>query len=815
MSIDIAIHDLRCAFRTMRRTPALTAVIVLSLAIGIGANTAMFSVAEVLFLKPLPYPHPDRLSLLFLKIPGLGIQRDWPSPGEFEDIRSQNQWFSEMSIALGDSFNVTGKGDPVRLEGLMASSSLFRVLGARALLGRTLLTEDDQPGKPRVAVLTYGLWNRLYGGNPAIVGQTIIINGNPSPVVGVLDRSFVLNGDVMPMTSAISQPEMFIPLQLSPILISARFWESFSVIARLKPGVSLTSAQAGLDVIAARIRQQDNRDPTFSIVAVPMTEQVEGGVRGIALVLLGSVGFVLLIACSNAANLLLSRAVSRQKEAAVRVAVGSGRGRLFRQLLTESVVLSLCGGVAGIVLAWGLIALARVLQPGNIPRVSEIGLNAPVLLFTCAISVFTGMFFGIFPALRVSGTDLNAALRSSGRGLRSSVKADKLRSALVVVEIAFSLILLIGAGLLVRSFVRLQQVPPGFSPEHVVSMMVTLKGKDFDSTAKWTQFMNTIRARVGSLPGVEAVGATSSLPLSGTGGWSGIEVDGFPRGPNEPELQSDQRNATPNYFETLRIPLLAGRYFSERDTAASARVAVIDEKMARRFWPNGTAIGKRLRLTVNKVNPWIEIVGVVGVVKQYGLDADTRMTVYFPQSQLPVVTMYIVARTKSDAAVAAPAIVSAIHSLDPQLPVYGVRTMEERLARSLARQRFAMSMLGAFAGFALVLAVVGIYGVVSYLVTQSTHDIGIRMALGALPRDIVGLVIAHGMKLALAGLAAGLVGAFVLTRLMESLLFGVHSSDAVTFVSVALVLALVALVASYVPAMRAARLNPTAALRED
>jgi predicted permease len=815
MSIDIAIHDLRYAFRTMRRAPALTAVIVLSLAIGIGANTAVFSVAEVLFLKPLPYPHPDRLSLLFLKIPGLGIQRDWPSPGEFEDIRSQNQWFSEMSIALGDSFNVTGKGDPVRVEGLMASSSLFRVLGARALLGRTLLPEDDRPGKPLVAVLTYGVWKRLYGGNPAIVGQTLTINGNPSPVVGVLDRDFVLNGDVMPMTSAIEQPEMFIPLQLTPLFLGARFWESFSVIARLKPGVSLAAAQAGLDVIAARIRRQDKRDPTFSIVAVPMTEQVEGGVRRIALVLLGSVGFVLLIACSNAANLLLSRAVSRQKEAAIRVAVGSGRGRLFRQLLTESVVLSLCGGVAGIGLAWSLIALARVLQPGNIPRVSEIGLNAPVLLFTCLISVLTGVFFGVFPALRVSGTDLNEALRSSGRGLRSSVKADKLRGALVVVEIAFSLILLIGAGLLVRSFVRLQQVPPGFDPDHVLSMMVTLRGGSFDNIAKWTQFLNNMRARVGSLPGVEAVGATSSLPLAGTGGWSGIEVDGFPRGSNEPEFQSDQRNATPDYFETLRIPLLAGRYFSERDTADSTRVAVIDEKMARRFWPNSTAIGKRLRLTVNKTNPWIEIVGVVGVVKQYGLDADTRMTVYFPQPQLPQATMYIVARTKSDAAVAAPAIVRAIHALDPQLPVYGVRTMEERLARSLARQRFAMSMLGAFAGFALVLAVVGIYGVVSYLVTQSTHDIGIRMALGALPRNILGLVIAHGMKLALVGLAAGLAGAFVLTRLMESLLFGVHSSDAVTFASVALLLGLVALVASYVPAMRAARINPTAALRED
>jgi len=815
MSFDIAMHDLRYALRAMRRAPALTAVIVLSLAIGIGANTAIFSVAEVLFLKPLPYPNPEQLCLLFLKIPGLGIQRDWPSPGEFVDIQSQNRWFSEMSIALGDSFNVTGRGDPVRMEGLMASSALFRILGAKALIGRTLLPEDDRPGNPSVAVITYGAWKRLYGGDSGIVGQVVNINGRATPVVGVLNSDFALNGDVMPMTSAIGQPEMFIPLQLSRMYIDARFWESFSVIARLKPGVSMASAQAGLDVISARIREQDKRDPSFSIVAVPMNEQVAGGVRRITLVLLASVAFVLLIACANAANLLLSRAVSREKEAAIRAAVGSGKGRLFLQLLTESMVLSVCGGVAGIVLAEGLIALARVIQPGNIPRVGEIGLNGPVLLFTCAISLLTGVFFGVFPALRISRADLNVALRASGRGLSSSVKSDKLRGVLVVVEIAFSLILLVGAGLLAQSFIRLQAVPPGFDASHVVSFMVTLRGPNYNSLRKWTQFFDLMRTRVAALPGVESVGATSSLPLAGTGGWSGIEVEGFERKPNQPELQADQRNATPGYFNTLRIPLLRGRLVTETDTADSPKVAVVDEKFARRFWPDGNAVGKRLRLTVNKVNPWIEIVGVVGVVKQYGLDADTRMTVYFPQAQFPISTTYIVARTTPDPATAAPALIREIQSLDPLLPVYGVRTMEDRLADSLARQRFAMSMLGAFAGFAVILAVVGIYGVVSYLVTQSTHDIGVRMALGALPNNILGLVVGQGMKLAVAGVAAGLLGAFALTRVMESLLFGVHAGDAVTFLSAAVLLGVVTLAASYVPARRASRVNPITALRED
>src|SRR5665213_1485524 len=812
MRFDIAAQDLRYAFRAMRRTPASTAIIVLSLAIGIGANTALFSVADVLFLKPLPYPHPEQLSLLFLRIPVLGIQRDWPSPGEFADIHSQNRSFSEMSIALGASFNLTGRGDPARVEGVWASSSLFHILGAKALLGRTLLSEDDTPGKPLVAVMTYGLWKRLYGGNPAIVGQTITIDGKLAPVVGVLDKNFILNGDSMPMTSAIEQPELFIPLQLSRQVIALRSYESFSVVARLRPGVSFAAAQTGLDVISARIRDKDKRDPTFSIRAVPMNEQVAGSVRRVMFVLLASVGFVLLIAVANAANLLLARAVSREKEAAIRVAVGSGRWRLFRQLLTESIVLSLCGGAAGVLLAWGLIAMARVMEPGNIPRMGEIGLNGPVLVFTCAVSLATGILFGVFPALRISGTNLNITLRAAGRGMRSSVGSDKLRSALVVLEIAFSMMLLIGAGLLIQSFARLQSVPPGFDPARVVSLMVTLRRPNYGTPQKWAQFFDVLPQRLAGLPGIESVGATSSLPLSGTGGWAGFEVEGFARKPDQPELQSDQRNATPDYFATLRIPLLQGRYFTGADTAKSAPVAVIDAKMERRFWPHASAVGKRLRLTGGTIKPWVTIVGVVGVVKQYGLDMDTRMTVYFPQAQFPLPTMYVVARTQSDPSAAAPAIVREFHAIDPQLPVYGIHTMEERLSRSLARQRFAMSMLGAFAGFALILAVVGIYGVVSYLVTQSTHDIGIRMALGALPRNISGMVMGHGMRLAAAGLAAGVAGAFALTRMMESLLFGVDSSDLPTFAGAALGLVLVALAATWIPAMRAARVDPNTCL---
>ena len=815
MPLETVAQDVRYALRTMRRMRAVAATIVLSLAIGIGANTAMFSVAEVLFLKPLPYPHPEQLSLLFLRIPNLGIQRDWPSPGEFEDIRKENHWFSAMSIALGDSFNVTGNGDPVRVEGLWTSASLFPILGARAMLGRTLLPADCAAGAPLVAVMTYGVWKRVYGGDPRILGRVITVNGRRAPVVGVLDRSFMLNGDVMPMTSAIEQPEIFIPLPMSGPLLSQRGYESFSVITRLRPGVSLESAQAGLDVIASRIREQDKRDPTFSIVAVPINEQVAGSVRRVVLVLLASVGFVLLIACANAANLLLSRAVARQKEAAIRAAVGSGRGRIFRQLLTESLVLSLFGGVAGIFLAWLLIAVARWIEPGNIPRVAEIGINTPVLAFTFVISLLTGAFFGVFPALRVSRTDLNTTLRATGRGVRSSVASDKLRGVLVVLEVAFSLILLIGAGLLIQSFARLLAVPPGFDATRAISMMVTLRAPNYTTPRKWADFFDTTTRRISGLPGIEAAGATSSLPLGGTGGWAGIEVDGFAQKPNAPELQSDQRSATPDYFKTLRIPLMQGRYFDARDNATAPPVAIIDDKMAKRFWPYGSAIGKRIRRSGAINGPWSEIVGVVGVVKQYGLDVDTRITTYFPEAQFSLPTMYLVARTQGDPVAIAASIVREVHAIDPQLPVYGIRSMDERLSRSLARQRFAMSMLGAFAAFALVLAIVGIYGVVSYVVTQSTHDIGVRVALGALPGNILGMVVGHGMKLAAAGVAAGLAGAYALTRLMESLLFGVKAWDAITFAGVALALSLAALAASYIPAVRAARLDPTAALRQD
>jgi predicted permease len=810
---EIAGSDLRYALRTIRRAPLLSGVIVISLAIGIGANTAIFSVADSLFLKPLPYPEPDRLGLLFLRIPGLGIQRDWPSPGEFVDIQSENKWFSEMSIALGDSFNVTGSGEPMRAEGLWASSSLFHLLGAKARVGRTLLPEDDQPGKPLTAVITYGAWKRMFGADPGILGRTININGQACRVVGVLDPGFLLNGDVMPMTSAIERPDIFIPLRLTPQVVAARSYESFSVVVRLKPGVSFSQAQAGLDVISARVREQDKRDATFSIVATPMTEQAQGGLRRIMIVLVASVGFVLLIACANAANLLLSRAAAREKEAAIRSAVGSGRFRLFRQLITEALVLSLAGGVGGAALAWGLIAIARVIQPGNIPRIAEIGMNGEAFLYTSAISILTGLFFGALPAMRLSSANASIALRASGRGIRSSTGSDRLRSVLVIMEIAFSLLLLIGAGLLIQSFIRLNAVRPGFDAAHALSMSVTLRPPLYRGPKQWAALFDILPARIEGLPGVESAGATSSLPLSGTGGWSAIEVEGFPRNPDQPELQSDQRSATPDYFRTLRIPLLAGRYFTGRDTPDSPLVAIVDEQMARRFWPQGTAVGKRVRRSGR--DPWIEIAGVVGVVKQYGLDLDARMTVYFPQSQFSLPNMYIVARMQGDPASAASAVVHAIHDLDPQLPVYGVRTMEERLSRSIARQRFAMSALGAFAAFALILAVVGIYGVVSYLVTQSTHDIGIRMALGALPRNILAMVIGHGMKLASVGLATGLLGAMFLTRLMETLLFGVRALDAATFAGVAILLALVALAASYIPALRAARLDPTEALRDE
>lgn len=809
------IQDLRYGVRMLMKNPGLTLVIVLSLAIGIGANTAIFSVANALLLKPLPYPHADRLAILWLRSPGIGIPQDWPSPGQYHDIKTQNRVFEETAIALGTNYTLTGLTQARKVDGIEASSSLLPMLGAKPLLGRTFLPEEDKPGKPDSVVLTYGLWKQAFGGDPHILGRSVTLDGKPRAVVGVLRPDFTLNHEVIPTVGGIDKPEIFLPLPMDAKQELNYGPEDFNILARLKPGVTMRQAQADIDIIATRLRVEKHRDRTFTISVVPLMEQVVGGTRSSILILLGAVAMVLLIACANVANLLLSRATGRQKEIAVRTALGAGRSRLVLQLLTESVLLGVLGGAAGLILsAWSLY-LVRAIHPGNIPRLDEIGMNFPVLAFTFGISILTGIVFGLAPAFRASRVDLNSALKAGGRSSRSggglNVKRDKLRGALVVAELAISLTLLAGAGLLIRSFTRLISVPPGFNPERVISMQVSAEGPKYKEDAQRIAFYQNLAERVKNLPGVTGQGVVSALPLTPSVGWGGMTVEGYVPPLNQPELQVDIRAVTPDYFRSMQIPLISGRFFSTSDAEKSQPVVLVDQKMAERFWPHGDAVGKRVRQGEHQ--PWRTIAGVVGVVKEYGLDTDTRMVVYFPHSQMAVGSMYLVARTTTDPASMTNPIIEQVHAIDPDVPVYDVATMQQRFHDSVARQRFAMAMLAAFACFALILAAVGVYGVMSFLVTQGTPDIAIRMALGAQRRSILSLVFQQGMGLALVGIAAGLIGALILTRLMASLLFDVSATDPLTFAGVALLLVLVAVLACYFPARRAMSVDPMVALR--
>jgi predicted permease len=811
------LEDVRYGLRMLRKNLGSTSVIVVSLAIGIGANSAIFSVVDGLLLRPLPYPEPERLAAVWLHSPGIGIFRDWPSPGQYVDIRSENRSFDQMALAQSRSLTLTGREKPERINGMRTQSSLLGMLGAPAHFGRLLLPEDDKPGKALVAILTDRLWKRLFSSDPAIVGKSILLNGNPYTVAGVLDPGFLLNNEVMPSEGPMDKVDVILPLPLGPDAAQRRGDENYNIMVRLKPGVSVEQAQADINMIANRIRIKDKRDRTFGMHVIGLEQQVVGDVRRALLVLLGSVALVLLIACANVANLLLTRASGRAKEMAIRTALGADWKRIVRQLLTESVLLALVGGAAGLALAKWSLYVVRTMNPGNIPRFENIGINGTVLAFTFAISLVTGILFGLAPAWRAIQVDLNTALKTGGRrgqgdtGLR--VSRHRLRGLLVISELALSLMLLIGAGLLIRSFVRLQSVPPGFNTERVLSMQVAATGREYHDHEHVIQFYREIESRIARLPGVLAVGTVSALPLAGSIGWGQINVEGYTPPPGQ-ELQVDTRIASTDYFRTMEIPLIQGRFFDDHDTATAKPAAIIDEKFARRFWPHTSAVGKHIWFDDPKKA--ITIAGVVGVVKQEGLDAEGKIVAYFPQSQQTENDMYLVARTSSaDPAALANAIVHEIHAVDGNVVVYQIRTMQDRLQQSLARRRFSSTMLGAFAVFALVLASVGVYGVMSYLVTQSRHDVGLRVALGAQPGDIIGLVVRQGMGLAAVGILAGLAGAAILTRLMASLLFGIRATDAATFVSVAVLLAATAFLATVIPAFRATRVDPILALREE
>jgi predicted permease len=808
-------QDLQYSLRMLRKNLLLTAVIVSSLAIGIGANSAIFSVVDALLLRPLPYPEPNRLASVWLHSPALGILRDWPSPGEFIDIQNENHSFEQMALARGFVFVLTGRDQPERIFGLRTQSNLLEMLGAKPLLGRLLLPEEDKPGNADAAILSERIWKRLFHSDPGIVGKTIVLNGNPFIVAGVLQPNFMLNAEVMPMGSPADKMDIFAPLPLGADAVKNRGDENFNIMVRLKPGVSVQQAQTDISVIASRIREKDKRDASFGMDVVGLQDQVIGDSRRALLVVLGSVGLVLLIACANVGNLLLTRAAAREKEIAIRMALGAGRQRLARQFLTESVLLGLLGGGAGLLVAQLSLYVVRTMNPGNIPRLEDIKINGAVLVFTMGVSLIVAVLFGAAPLWRAIKLDLNTSLKAGGRSGQNDgglhVRWHSLRNLLVLSELTISLILLIGAGLLIRSFVRLQSVPLGFTTDNVLTMEVTVTAPKRRGDKLPSDSYKEIESRVAHLPGVVAEGGVSALPLTGELTWAPMGVEGYTPPPGQ-ELQVDYRTASMDYLRTMEIPLRRGRYFTENDNLAKPKVAIIDEKFAQRFWPDGDPIGKRVWFDP-KIP--ITIVGVVGVVKQYGLETDSRMAAYYPEEQWGGNRAFLVVRTSSKTVALSSAIVSQIHAVDAGAVVYGIRTMQERLHDSLAQRRFSSTMLGAFAVFALFLAAMGLYGVMSNLVAQSTHDIGVLVALGARPGNIIGLVVWQGMLLTGIGIIVGLVGAAMLTRVMTGLLFGVSTTDSVTFGAVPALLAGIAFAATVIPAWRATRVDPMVALRDE
>jgi predicted permease len=816
-------QDIRFALRSFAKNPGFTLAAILSLAVGIGANTSIFSVANALLFRPLPYEDASRLVILWNRSPGLDIAQDWFSTAQYNDIKTGHQGFEQLAIAIGGNYTMTGQGEPERVGVVRVSSNLLPMFGAHAARGRLLLPEEDSPGRPNAAVLTYGFWSRRFGGDPQMVGKSIVLNGQTYEIAGVLRKDFSLPQEVLPLLSGTDQADLFVPLPLDQAAAQVRIREDYNIVGKLRRGISVQQAQAEMDTITARLRRDfpeaypPNGGLTFSIV--PLQEQVVGGVRRSLWVLHASVAFVLLIACANVANLLLSRAVARQQEIAVRTALGASRWHIVRQLLTESLLLSLGGGVLGIFICFISVKWIHAMGAKSIPRLEDVGVDAPVLLFTLVLAVCCGILFGLAPALRVSRLDMNSTLKDGVRGaVRNSVwgRGNHTRRLLVISELALSVVLLIGAGLLIRSFSRLHDVSPGFNPRGVLTFDLTMTGPRYGDKSTIVNTYRQLWERLEQSPGVVAAGGITALPLSQAFAWTPITVEGRTPLPGEKFLNADLRVVAGHYFEAMGIPLRRGRFFDQRDDETKPNAVVVDEYMAEQLWPGQDPLGKRIHvIQLPSKEQWQTVVGVVGRVKQDSLDSDPRIAFYMAHTQFPVRALTVTLRSAGDPAAMLSAAKNALRNIDPDLPMYQVRTMEQRVGESLARRRFSMLLLAFFAAVALALATIGIYGVMVYLVNQGTRELGIRMALGASQRDILALVVRQGMVLAVSGVTIGLAAAFLLTRLIRSLLFGVNANDPITFAGISLLLAMITLLASYIPARRAARIDPIVSLRCD
>src|ERR1051325_1022239 len=803
--METLFKDLRYAIRMLIRKPGFTLVAVLTLALGIGANTAIFSVVNGVLLRPLPFQDPNRIATFWQSNPRGGVQREDVSPANFLDWRERSRSCTEMAAALPSGFSLTGGEEPEALRAWQVTTGFFEILGINALYGRTFAREEFQPGNDRVVVIGHGLWQRRFGADPKLVGQKLILNGQPYTVVGVMPPGFEFG----------PEREIWSPWVVVESDRQIRGSAYIKVIGRLKPGVTIEQAQQEIKTIAAALAHEyPQTNSEVSATAVPLPEQLVGHVRPALLMLLCAVGLMLLIACANVANLLLARASTRRREFAIRAALGARRGGLIMQLLTESMLLAALGGMGGIWLAsWGVDAIIA-LSPGNLPRINQVGIDGRVLLFALGVSAFTALIFGLAPALQFSRTDLQEFLKEGGRSASAGMARHSLRHLLVVSEVAIAVMLLVGAGLLVRSFVRLLQVDPGFTTSKALTLEVHVWGRARTAEQRAAFFEQSLD-RIAALPGVEAAGAVSALPFHTNPidikSEFSIEGRAAPAPGQEPIAYATV--ATFDYFRTMGIPLRRGRLFTRFDNKEAAPVVLIGETMAQRFWPGEDPVGKKISLRFMGQQTTREIVGVIGDVRHTGLDSDPRPELFLPHLQEPYGSMTYVVRTSVDPQALLPAVKKEIWTVNKSQPFSSIATMEQLVSRSLAERRFSLLFLTTFAAIALALAGVGIYGLISFNTSQRTHEIGVRMALGADRRDIFKLVVGQGMALTLAGVALGLAAAFALTRYLSSLLYGVSATDPLTFAGVAALLTLVALAACYIPARRAMKVDPMEALR--
>ena len=805
------IQDLRYGIRMLARSPGFTVVAVITLALGIGANTAIFSVVNTVFLRPLPYPDADRLVVINESSkPMLEGPVSYPN---FLDWQAQNQVFEHMAAFQGEALTLVGVKVPESMPSLNVSADFFPTLGVNLIYGRSFLPSEDKAGAMPAVIMSYGLWQRRFGADPGLIGKSLSLKGTLGTrdftVVGILPRDYAFYAPA----------ELYVPIGLwgaDGYLMKRENHDRTLALARLKPSVSLEQARAQMETIASRLRQQYPETNTgFGVTITPLRERVVGHVRRAVLVLLGAVGFVLLIACVNVANLLLARSTGRQREVAIRVALGAGRRRMIRQLLTESVLLALAGGMAGLLLGlWSSSALAPLIPPGF--PVQRIPIGDRVLGFTLLISLLTGIAFGLAPALHASKPDLNEALKEGGRSLTESLGHHRLRGLLVVCEVALALVLLISAGLMIQSFRQLLRVDPGFNPRGVLTMGLDMSDPKYQTNpARFMAFNAQLLERVRAVPGVQYAGTVRPLPLGGGRSTMPFYRDDRPVPSGENFPAADWHAVSPGYFQAMGIRLARGRDFADSDNQNTLQVAMISEGLARRYWPDEEPIGKRLRIGTPEMGlPWFTVVGVVGDTRPYGLEASAPAELYISCLQLGSwVDMSLVVRTASNPLGVAAGVRDQVLALDKEMVLGDVQTMEQRLAGTLAGRRTNMLILGIFASLALVLAAVGIYGVMSYLVGFRTHEIGVRMALGAGRSDVLKLVAGQGLGLTLIGVGVGLAGAFGLTRFLASMLYGVRPTDLATFAAVSLGLMAVALLACCIPARRATKVDPMVALR--